>query len=210
MRAWSSIHIANRAILSMIIFGFIAYVHVAIFFDIGIIPATRKPICYPLAPPGTYRIFLSFFNLFYFGLLPSCCMFLFGLFTFDNIERAKRLLIMPLTNTRTIAIQKNRKTNRQLLRMVFFQVLVYCVTGVAFSVGMIITSINPSTQKDLLQLAQDNLINAFVGMLSNAGPNFSFYIFTLSSRLFRRELKKLRNICNHNNNRIQPTRVQIL
>lgn len=154
IRALSNIRIANRIISIAIVLGLIAYVHVAIFFDIGILSTTQKSICYPLAPPGTYRIFLSFFNLFYFGLLPPFCMLLFGVLAIKNIERSRRML----TDT-----NMNRKTNRQLHRMLFCQVLVYCVTGVAFSIGMI----------------------------SNFGPNFSFYIFTLSSELFRKEFKKL-------------------
>lgn len=191
VRALSSIRIANRIIPFTIILSFVAYVHVAIFFDIGIIPATQKSICYPLAPPGTYRIFLSFFNLLYFGLLPPFCMLLFGLLTIQNLERSKRVLTNNSTHTETNVTRNNRKTNRQMHRMLLCQVLVYCVTGVAFSIGMIVTSMNPSAQKNVYQLAQDSMINAVVGMFSNFGPNFSFYIFTLSSGLFRKELKKL-------------------
>jgi hypothetical protein len=40
-------------------------------------------------------------------------------------------------------------------------------------------------------VAQENMVNAVVGMLSTLGPCTSFYLFTLSSGLFRRELKSL-------------------
>ncbi len=190
-RAWSSIRVANRLIPLTILLGLIAYIHVPIFFKIVLVPATQKPICYPLAPPGTYRIVLSFFNLIYFGLSPSFFMLMFGILTLRNIERSKRLLVVPSTNLETTTNQNNRKTNRQMLRMLFIQVLMYCVTGSAFSVGMIVTSINPSQPQDVFQLAQANMINAVVGMLSNNGPCLSFYLFTLSSGLFRKELKNL-------------------
>ncbi len=207
-RAWSSIHVANRVIPITILLGFIAYIHVPIFFTIDIIPATQQPMCYSPGPPGTYRIILSFFNLIYFGLSPSFCMLLFGLLTLRNIERSKRIVAGSSTNVETAASQNNRKTNRQMLRMLFVQVLIYCVTGTAFSVGMIVTSINPSETKNTFQLAQDNMIIAVVGMLSNTGPCLSFYLFTLSSGLFRKELKKLFCKFNGKDNQLQPGQTQ--
>lgn len=72
-----------------------------------------------------------------------------------------------------------------MLRMLFFQVLMYSVTGLTFSVAIIITSINANQTKNIFQVAQENMVNAFVGMLSTLGPCTSFYLFTLSSSFFR-------------------------
>ncbi len=200
---------ANRLIPIVILLNFIAFIHVPFFLRIDIIPATQKPTCYSLAPPGTYRIVLSFFNLIYFGLSPSFCMLFFGVLTVRNIERSKRIATRPSTNLENAASQNIRKTNRQMLRMLFVQVLVYCVTGTAFSVGMIVTSINPSQTKDVFQLAQANMITAVVGMLSNSGPCLSFYLFTLSSGMFRKELKNLFHNFNRKRNQAQQGRIQI-
>jgi hypothetical protein len=206
-RAWSNIHVANRVIPLTILIGFIAYIHVSIFFKIDIIPAAQQPICYPPGPPGTYRIVLSYFHLVYFGLSPSFCMLIFGMLTLQNIERSKRPII-PSTNVKNAIDQNNRKTNRHMLRMLFVQVLVYCITGLTFSIAIIITSINTSQPKDVFQVAQENMINAVVGMLSILGPCTSFYLFTLSSGLFRKELKNLFYIFNQTTNRPQPVKTQ--
>ncbi|UJR14363.1 hypothetical protein I4U23_001359 [Adineta vaga] len=187
-RAWSSVHVANRVIPLTIVTLFTAYIHVPIFFRIDIIPATQKPICYPPGPPGTYRIILSYFNLIFLGLSPSLSMLIFGLLTRRNIERSKRLLVAPVTN---VLNATNRKTNTHMLRMLFVQVFVYCITGLTFSVALIYTAINASKTKNILEVAQENMINAVVGMMSTVGPCLSFYLFTLSSGLFRKELKNL-------------------
>jgi hypothetical protein len=200
--------VANRLIPLAVLLGFVAYIHVPIFFKIDIIPATQKPICYPPGPPGTYRIVLSYFHLVYFGLSPSLCMFLFGILTLRNIERSKRIAAGPSANLETVANQNNRKTNRQMLRMLFVQVLVYCVTGLTFSVAIIITSINASQPKNVFQVAQENMVNAVVGMLSTLGPCISFYLFTLSSGLFRKELQNLFCKLNCTGNRSQPIQTQ--
>ncbi|CAF1299477.1 unnamed protein product [Adineta steineri] len=188
MRAWSSVRVANRVIPLIILIILVAYSHVPVFFEIDIIPATQKPICYPPGPPGTYRIVLSYFNLIFLGLSPSLAMLMFGLLTLRNVERAKRLRVVPTTETINIT---NRTTNTHMLRMLLVQVLVYCITGLTFSVALIITAINASAPKNAFQVAQENMINAAVGMLSTVGPCLSFYLFTLSSGLFRKELKKL-------------------
>ncbi|CAF1417951.1 unnamed protein product [Adineta steineri] len=190
-RAWSTVRVANRIIPLTVLTGFIIYIHVPIFFEISIIPATQQPICYAPGPPGTYRLVLSLFNLIYFGLSPSLSMFLLGMLTLRNIERSKRLLVAPLNNLSNQHNQNNKQINRHMLRMLFLQVLMYCVTGSAYSVGAIYTAIRTSQPSNVFQVAQYNMITVVLGLLSNNGPCLSFYLFTLSSGLFRKELKKL-------------------
>ncbi len=204
-RTWSSIRVANRLILLTILLGFIAYIHVPIFFGIDIITATQKPTCYQSGPPGTYRIVLSFFNLIYFGVSPSLCMFMFGLLTLRNINQSKRIVLGPLANLNTALNQTIRKINRQMLRMLSVQVLVYCVTGLTFSIATFFLSIRPNETKTVFQVAQENLIIAVLGMLTNTGPALSFYLFTFSSGLSRKELKKL--FCSSNRINNQPGQI---
>jgi len=75
--------------------------------------------------------------------------------------------------------------------MLFIQVFVYCLTGLSYPIASIYTSITVNQSISVVQLAQYNLITAVVGMLSNSGPCLTFYFFTFSSRLFRKEITKL-------------------
>jgi len=190
-RAWSCVRVAVRMISLTIVLNLVAYIHVPIYFTINIIVVTQKSICYPTGPPGSYRIFLSFFNLIYFGLFPSIFMFVFGLLTLRNVERSKRLVVVPSTDLLNRINKTNRQINRHMLRMLFIQVFVYCLTGLSYSIASIYTSITVNQSTNVVQLAQYNLITAVVGMLSNSGPCLTFYFFTLSSRLFRKEITKL-------------------
>jgi hypothetical protein len=189
LRGWSSIRMANRVIPLFILIGFVAYVHIPIFFHINIIPGTQKAICYPPGPPGTYRIVLSYFTLIFFGLSPPFCMLLFGILTLKNLNKSKRL-VQPSANIENIHNQNVQKSNRQILRMLLVQVLVYSVTGLGYSVPAILTAMTDDQPKNVFQVAQGNLITAVVGMMSNTRPRFSFYLFTLSSDLFSERTKE--------------------
>jgi hypothetical protein len=182
---------AIRMICLRIVLNLIVYIHVPIYFTINIIVPPQKSVCYPRGPPGSCRIFLSFFNLIYFGLFPSIYMFVFGLLTLRNIERSKRLIVVPSTDLLNRINKTNRQINRHMLRILFIQVFVYCSTGLSYSIASISTSITVNQSISVFQLAQYNLIRSVVGMVSNSGPCLTFYFFTLSSRLFRKKIRKL-------------------
>jgi len=188
-RAWSSVSVAIRIISSTIVLNLIAYIHVPIYFTINIIVATQKSICYPTGPPGSYRIFLSFFNLIYFGLFPSIFMFVFGLLTLRNVERSKRLIVVPSTDLLNRINKTNRQINRHMLRMLFIQVFVYCLTGLSYSIASIYTSITVNQSISVFQLAQYNLITAVVGMLSNSGPCLAFYLLHFQVAFLEKRLQ---------------------
>ncbi|CAF0843370.1 unnamed protein product [Adineta steineri] len=185
-RSWSSVRVANRAISLTILLNFLVYIHVPIFFRLDINPATLKPVCYTTGPIGPYRSVLNYCNLFVFGICPSLCMFVFGILTVRHINQRRRIHVA------SVAIAENRQRNeRQILRMLLVQVAVYSITAISFSVGLIITTVITSQPLNVLQAAQANLANAIIGVFSLMGPCLSFYLFTLSSRLFRKELKRL-------------------
>ncbi|UJR12411.1 hypothetical protein I4U23_016588 [Adineta vaga] len=163
-RAWSNRRIAVRAIILTILIDFLVYSPIPFFYNIYIIPATRKLACYGQEP---YRTVLSYFNLIGFGLAPPLCMIVFNILTIRHINQSKRLRIMPATNLQNTNNQNARKTDRQMLRMLLVQVLVYIVTGLNFSIAQIIIVSNANQPKNVVQVAQENLINAFVGMLTN-------------------------------------------
>jgi hypothetical protein len=190
IRAWSSTRVATRAIPLTILIAFLVYIHIPIVFNIYIVPTTHKPVCHPAGPPGPYRKVFSLFNLIVFGFAPSFCMLVFGMFTLRHIREKKGFQIISTTNSKK---SKTKTSERQLVRMLLAQVLVYSITGLTFSIALIIIATNKNHQKSVLTIARENLIIAIVGMLSNTGPCSSFYLFTLSSRLFRKELKKLFN-----------------
>jgi hypothetical protein len=193
MRSWSSVRVAARAISLTVLINFLVHIHVPIFFEIDIAPTTLKPVCYTTGPLGPYRTAFNYFNLFFFGLSPPLSMLAFGILTLRHIDQRKRIRVGPLSISQNTNNPNTRRKDQQILRMLFVQVFVYSVTGLTFSVSLIITTATSGQSKNLLQVAEENLVNAIVGVLSTTGPCLSFYLFTLSSDLFRKELKSLFN-----------------
>ncbi|CAF1378713.1 unnamed protein product [Adineta ricciae] len=185
-RAWSSTRVASRAILITTIMCFLAYVHIPIHFRFYIEPATQKRVCHSAGPLGIYRKIFSFYNLIIFGFLPPFCMFIFGLLTLKHIRHKTGLC--RITSTKLTAL-KAKVSDRQLCRMLFTQVFIYGITGSIFCLAFIHISMNKSSRKTILDIAYEDLTITIVGMLSNIGPCSSFYLYTLTSHLFRKELK---------------------
>ncbi len=162
--------------------------------------------------------FFSYFNLFFYGLAPPLCMLIFSLLTVRNINtfsttgptsgtrpiqrklkraecvnHSKRVLLMPTTVLQNANNSNARTTDRQMLRMLLVKVLVYTVTALIYSLSNIIIAARNSQSDNVSQVARTNLALSVVGVISTFGPCLSFYLFTLSSPLFRKELKTLFN-----------------
>ncbi|CAF1292371.1 unnamed protein product [Adineta steineri] len=187
-RSWSNAHVASQTIRLTLLIGFLLNIHILIGFNINISPMTNQPICHSGGRPGLYRKISSLFNLIVFGSVPSLCMLFFGSLTLRQIDRKNDFQI--IIGTYTKKVRKIRKSERQLTRMLLVQVLIYSTTGLMFTIAFIILAKNSNRQKTIVDTAKENLIIAIVGMLSNTGPCSSFYLFTLSSKRFRKELKR--------------------
>jgi len=182
---WSNLRIANRLIAFTVITSFAIYIHIPILFQIGSRTSNGPLSCYPAGISNTYRFILSILTLIYFGILPSLCMLLLGLLTIRNVQQSRRQVEDMITSN-----QNNRRLNRQMLRLLSVQVFVYSITGLAYSAFTIVFAILETQRRNVVQMAQERLSVAIIGLLSNLGPYLSFYLFTFSSALFRKELTK--------------------
>ncbi len=191
---------AARVIPFTILLNFLAYIYILIAFQINISPATQKPVCYGGGPPGPYQTALNYVNLIFYGLLPPLCMLIFGMGTRRHIQQKKPNTVAPSIDLQNANNSNARKKDQQILRMLFIQVLVYSITGLTFSITIFITTTLSSLPRNAYQLAQGNMANGIVGAFSTIGPCLNFYLFTLSSSLFRKEVKtifkKITRFCN--------------
>jgi hypothetical protein len=186
--------VAGRAIPLTVLICCISYIHMLILYEIEISPATQKPVCPYTGPVGPYRIFFSYFNLIFYGLAPPICMLVFGLLTVRNINNSKRVAPRLSTGLQNGKSSNGRPADKQVLRMLLVQVSVYSIIALIYSVTNIIIVAVTTPADNISQVARTNLILSIVGIISSAGPSLSFYFFTLSSGLFRKELKKLFNV----------------
>ncbi|CAF4046129.1 unnamed protein product [Adineta steineri] len=207
-RAWSSIRVVTRATLLTILVVGLADVHIAFYNRLS--TASSCAIV-----PGTYTTFYGIFNLFIFGLGPPVCMFTFGLLAIRNVRQSVRRIIPNHTPTGTQnQVQHRQKaTDRQLMQMMIVQSMFFILTGTPNSFYFFCSSAVSNVVLDALQTVRLSLIASVTTFLTNGGACMSFYVFTLSSQLFRRELIRLFNyhrqimqviITVTRNNQIQP------
>jgi di/tricarboxylate transporter len=145
------------------------------------------PQCNP--QNGIYRTFLGFWHMVLTSLCPSFLMLLFGFLTLKNVRQLRQLVQRAGEN---IAI---RRTDSQLLRMLAAQVLVIIIATLPFCVYQLYISFTSSFRKSTLKIAQDNLALQITAIVTYFAHTSSFYLYTLSGTIFRKEVVKIFGRC---------------
>jgi hypothetical protein len=95
-----------------------------------------------------------------------------------------------------------RRTDIQLLRMLVGQVLVIIIATFPFTIYQLYTSLTLNLSKNTLRIALENLLGEIAGVLTYFAHSSSFYLYTLTGTVFRKELLKIFGCCHRNRNRI--------
>lgn len=140
---------------------------------------------------GIYRTLIAFWYMILYSLCPSLLMFLFGCLTLNNLHQHHRRIV-----PRTLVINRiARRTEIQLLRMLAGQVLMIFITTLPFLVYRVYASFTASMAKDTLRIAQENLAFQCVGVMTYFAHSSSFYLYTLTGTVFRKEFFKIVSRC---------------
>ena len=180
-RRWASISMTVRVIPLTILFISLAYIHVPFNYTI-LLP---QPTCNFVS--SSYQSFFSIWNLIFFSWIPSFSMLIFGLLTIRNVHQSK----MRARSQNNLE-ENQKKIDHQLIRMVIIQSFVFGSTSMAYAISQLYISITSSAQKiESLEKVIYNYVSIVGNWISLAGPCLSFYLFTFTSQLFRRELIEL-------------------
>ncbi|CAF1411486.1 unnamed protein product [Adineta steineri] len=195
IRGWSSRRVATRAILVVTIIVPLFYLYVPIIFQ-NIETVTKCPLA-----QTTFPLFNGIWNLLIFSLGPSIVMLIFGLLTIQHVRQSRKRIVSQniqvqnqtesITPAQQEQLKRQKTTDRQLLQMMLVQCVYFSLWSTPISVLYIYTALRINVVPDALQLAKDSLFTNITGVLSGTSACTSFYVFTLSSRLFRRELMEL-------------------
>ncbi len=174
-RSWSNKKVAKRLIIAAIILAFVLYVHMAIFYALN----ASGTGCY--AQSNAYNIFYKIFYLIVYCILPPSCMGLLCILTLKNV-RGQAQRIQPGFGTGNESL---RRMDRQMVRMLFSQVLtqLLCVLPHAI-ISLLALCINMNT-------TLYSFFNNIFYLPLYVSYTTSFYVFTLSSRVYRVELMKI-------------------
>jgi hypothetical protein len=194
MRSWSNLRVASRTIPFIILIVGLCYIYVPIEFVLK-----PGPVKCPVNE-GDNPILIGIWNLLIFSLGPSVVMLVFGSLTIRNVQQSMRRIVSQ--NIQTLnqteprlreQLQRRKTTDRQLIQMMVVQCIYFSLLSTPISINWIYLSLRPTVVTNALQSAIDNYVASIVGTLSLTGACTSFYLFTLSSQLFRHELMHLCN-----------------
>jgi len=180
----------SSGIISIIVL--ILYFHMLVYYEI--IYASNQfgsfiPQCN--SQKGIYRTFFGFWHMTMYSLCPSFLMLFFGFLTLNNV-RQRRQLVQRVGENRAI-----RRTDTQLLRMLATQVLVIIIATLPFCVYQLYISFTSSFTKSALRIAQENLAGQIAAIVTYFAHSNSFYLYTLSGTIFRKEVLKIFGRCRH-------------
>lgn len=177
LRRWSSTRIASRVIPLTVLFVALIYLHLPFHYTI-IFPQRTCTF-----ESSDYQAFFALFNMVIWSWIPTVCMLTFGALILRHIHLVRQRVVPQNT--------AQRKTDRQLIRMLFFQSFVLCSMTTTLAISSLYISItNGLRAKTDFEKAKDNYLNNVMNYVAITGPCISFYVFTLSSQVFRRELIK--------------------
>ncbi|UJR21609.1 hypothetical protein I4U23_024691 [Adineta vaga] len=168
LRSFSHIKIAHRSLGIAILLGLISCSHILFTYDL-------RPKCSTLS--GSYAIFDGMFVVFWLGIIPHILMLIFGFITLIHIKRmtqkrSKTLQIKPVTTTHHSASQ----TNRIQVGLSSLLILTRMIYYAYYILGPSLTGYNRMIGSFLM---------SFTTLLYYSNYAKSFYIYTLTSRLFR-------------------------
>lgn len=157
------------------------YAHIFVFDEL------RSGQCLP--GNDVHSIFLSI----YAAILPLSLTLIFGLFTFKNLHKIKRLINPILLNDTPQSNRRIRLTKKeiQLCKIIINQALLFIILNImnpcyllyqAFTMHM-----TKSPLRQLIELSFYNTTYVFI-LLESA---LTFFIYILSSSVFRREFIRL-------------------
>lgn len=183
-RAFSRLVVSRWMITGTIIAGLLFYAHVLVFYEID-----QNQKCNPR--PGVYRVVNDGIYLIGYSITPPLVMLIFSLGTLRNAKRFRRVGPQSVRH-----LSKLSKRDRGLMLMVLFEVILITVTALPHAVQKLYSTLTADVPKDSLTKASDNLFTIVVRAISFFNHSCSFYVLTLSGRMFREELfKLLRKAC---------------
>ncbi|UJR34722.1 hypothetical protein I4U23_027499 [Adineta vaga] len=206
LRNLANVKFAYRVIASIIILVLLVHIYMLIVYNI------KSNTCYnSLDPIGITLV--SIFALINNSFLPTILMIIFTIFIRKNLvakrERRQGGFIQQTRIDQNDEIQFKR--DQQVLRMLFGQIIAFFVITSPYMVYSINNIISPYIlNKSSDHIAIENFITSISGGLSYVFPAVSFYLYTLTSSLFRNELYLMLQtsffcFCPIKNRRIEPT-----
>jgi hypothetical protein len=173
IRSFSQVKVARKVVVVISILVILVYFQMNFCFD-GDIQAAN---CYASTP--FCNTFNDFNLLITYSLFPPILMLIFGYMTIRNARTGQHL-----------RRERNVK-DRQLTMMLIIQVICISILSMPISIEKIYSELTSYQIKSAEQVLIENILATFVVLLALMNTSTSFYLFTLTGKVFRKELKSL-------------------
>jgi hypothetical protein len=195
-RQMSTVKNAYRSMILILSFSALLYAQLFYCYEANLINSPLE--CY--GRTVLCRIVTAMVDAFVTVTMPIMFMMIFGMMTISNVRQTqRRLQPVPVStlvsaNNVTLTIQarqqqRSKKTDRHLMVMLFFQVIVLTFLSLPFTVAEVYSTLTATQSKTPLKAAIVNFIFNFALLLVYLCCGTPFYIYTLyGGTVFRNAL----------------------
>lgn len=193
MRRMSSIHNTRRTILIITFFISLAYAQIFYCFEGNMTMAAA-----PCSPKNTSCTVIDTTLLFLIQFLaPPLMVFYLGINIHLNVRQLRQIPNNSISQT--TQQRKKQKIDRILLRMVIIQAVLLLICSLPVAVFRLYATLTLMVVKSSVRRSIENLIFNATLMMYYFEKVCSFYIHTITSRHFRKRLRRLiAKICSSN------------
>ncbi|CAF2808358.1 unnamed protein product [Rotaria sp. Silwood2] len=143
-----------------------------------------------------YSIYYNIYNTILSGFLTPIIMIVFGFLTIRNIQLSRQRVNAQVNVKQILANQRQSKTNTksreyEILIMILIQLGVYLITCLPFPMHLVYSTVTMQWTKSNVQLALDRFYANIAFALTNINFSATFYIYVLTTRVFRKDLKRI-------------------
>ncbi len=143
-----------------------------------------------------YAIFYNIYDTILSGFLTPMFMIIFGFLTIRNVKRIRQRINVQININQLPANQQTGKINTKsreygILIMILVQIGVYLVTCLPFPIYLVYSTVIMGQTKSNMTLAFDRFHRTIAYVLANINFTATFYIYILTSRVFRKDVKKI-------------------
>ncbi|CAF1182141.1 unnamed protein product [Adineta steineri] len=184
-RRWSSPKIALRLIIGNSLFWCLMYIQVLIFYEIDNNDCSFRN--------GIYGMFFSIYIIIDSGIFPLAIMLICGLLTINNIRKIKSRIrpLRVVVVIQPVRLARISRKDLQFSRMLLNQICIWIILNLINPCYLLYRTLTDNIIKSPLRLTIELLINNMSYFLIYLGFSLTFFVYTLSSSMFRREFYRL-------------------
>jgi hypothetical protein len=152
---------AVRVIGALVIVWSIIPIHLVVYYS----NITGRCV----AQAGTYAFFYAMYSLVVIGILPLFLMILFGVLAWRNLQLIRSRVAPTGAAAQSRQNVQINKRDRDLMKMLSGEVLVYCVTTIPYPINLIysVSTSSMASSKDAVRVAVESLVGYIITPLLN-------------------------------------------